>query len=556
MIKQFEVDGVPALLSPTSGPAHAGLAFRVGFADEPLSRRGITHLVEHLALHSTGGADYHYNGATGVEHTYFHMQGSSDEIAGFLTGVCASLRDLPLHRLGIEKDLLRAEENGRSRGPADQMPMWRHGATGYGTPSYPEWGLPAITEDDLRAWVARFFTRENAVLWVAGDDVPAGLRLDLPSGVRQPSPELTSTLPVTPAWFAGGSGSLVWDALAPRAARTSVFAGVLERALFRELRQEGGLSYTVHAAYDLVGADQALVTAVADAASEKHGAVLGGFVDVLNALRVGRVDEADVATVIKKQTEAISHAEEHGGRLPGQALGLLSGRPVREAEDVLTELREVTAAEVAVAAAEACGTGLLMTPRVRGDWTGAAEAPNQSGSVVEGVEYGTQDNQAERLIIGAEGISHVSEHGRATVLWADCAVVLAWPDGGCRFVGSDGIGVSFEPTLLTDGPAARQQLEPLIPAAVRVEQPARAPERIPQPEPESAAAKGERSWTYLKLIFQIPLTLLAAGVAVLLAIAPTESGADVAIQAGCVMILAGLAVYGGIIVHRNIARVR
>ena len=62
------------------------------------------------------------------------------------------------------------------------MPLWRHGARDYGVAAYPEWGLPAITADDLRAWAARYFTRDNAVLWVAGDRVPAGLRLHLPAG--------------------------------------------------------------------------------------------------------------------------------------------------------------------------------------------------------------------------------------------------------------------------------------------------------------------------------------------------------------------------------------
>src|SRR3954464_5184895 len=99
MTERFDVDGVPALFSPTSGPMRAGLAFRVGFADEPLPKRGITHLLEHLALHSPGGADYPYNGATGVEHTFFHMQGSESDIVAFLNSVSASLLEPPMHRL-------------------------------------------------------------------------------------------------------------------------------------------------------------------------------------------------------------------------------------------------------------------------------------------------------------------------------------------------------------------------------------------------------------------------------------------------------------------------
>ena len=54
---------------------HAGLIFRVGRADETLARPGITHLLEHLALHRHGLADYHYNGATGRAITHFHIAG-------------------------------------------------------------------------------------------------------------------------------------------------------------------------------------------------------------------------------------------------------------------------------------------------------------------------------------------------------------------------------------------------------------------------------------------------------------------------------------------------
>ncbi|WP_250028569.1 M16 family metallopeptidase [Paractinoplanes maris] len=487
MIKQIEIDGVPALLSPATGPGHAGLAFRVGSADEPPARRGITHLIEHLALFSTGVADYHYNGATGVEYTFFHMHGSADELGEFLTAVCSSLRDLPMHRLAVEKDLLRAEAQGRNTGAASQMALWRHGARDYGLPSYPEWGLPAITEDDLRDWVQRFFTRENAVLWVAGDEVPAGLRLDLATGVRRKPPAMSSALPVTPAWFAGSSNVLVWDALVPRAPESAVFAGVLERVMFRELRQEGGLSYAANAVYEPFGVDQGQVTAVADALADKQGAVVGAFVDVLAGLRVGRVDEADVAAVIKKQTEALRHAEEQGARLPGQAFNLLSGRAVLGADEVADGLRAVTAAEVARVAAHAWGTGLMMTPQSRADWAGFTAAPTRSEEAVRGTGFRSLDTPGEKLIIGSDGVSIVAEDNCATVRFDDCAIVRAWPDGGRQFVGTDGIMVLVEPTLHENGADAVRRLDALIPPAARVDQPARDPARIPQPEPAPVA---------------------------------------------------------------------
>jgi zinc protease len=563
MIQQLTVDGVPTLLSPTTGPTHAGLAFRVGFADEPLTRRGITHLVEHLALHHVGVADYHYNGATGVEYTFFHMQGAADEIAKFLTGVCAALHNLPMHRLATEKDLLQAEAKGRSHGPAEDMGLWRHGARDYGMSSYPEWGLPAITADDLRAWVARYFTRDNAVLWVAGDGVPEGLRLELPAGSRQPAPAPSSTLPVTPAYYPGSSGILVWDTLVPRAARSSVFADVLERAMFRELRQEAGLSYTAQTNYEPLGAELATITAVADSLPEKQMAVLGAFADVLAALRVGRIDEADVATVVKQRTEATRHAEDQGARLPGQALNLLSGRRVQTVDEVLAELQTVRVADVAEVAAQAAAAGLLMTPRTRADWAGFTEAPNKSETTVAGTAYTSLERPEDRFVIGPEGVSLIRGDDVATVRFDACSIVRAWPDGARHFVGHDGIMVVFEPSLFAGAHGALQWLDARIPRHLWVGHPPRDPDDIPQPEthvhPAAAASEekptGGKALGVVGLVVLIPITLFLVGFAALLAIAAISDGEEVAGFTILIIILLTLAAGGGVGIHRSARRV-
>jgi hypothetical protein len=514
MIQHIDVDGVPALLAPGSGQTRAGLAFRVGFVDEPLARRGITHLVEHLALHSAGVADYHYNGATGVEFTLFHMHGSDEDVATFLSGVCSSLLELPMHRLAIEKDLLRAEANGRGARVADDLPMWRHGARDYGMPGYPEWGLTAITEDELHEWVARYFTKENAVLWVAGERIPEGLKLMLPSGERRPLPTPSSALPETPAWFAGPSGALVWDALVPRCVAAPVFADVLERAMRREMRQESGLSYTVTTDYDTLGAERAVVTALADALPEKQGALVGAFTDVLAAMRIGRIHEADLAAVVKQRVEGLEEAARRGATVSGQALNLLVGAPVRDVAEMIDDVRAVTVAEVADIAAAAAASGLLRTPDTRADWAGYTAAPAFSEHTVDGTSYASLAEPGERLIIGAaDGVSRSSQNTTATVRFDACSIVLAWPDGGRQLVGHDAMVVTVEPTLYADGPAAVARMDRHIPAGLRVDLPARDPGDIPQPPPVTVRgreARENRVAAVLGLIFLIPLALLCA----------------------------------------------
>ncbi|MFI5890630.1 M16 family metallopeptidase [Actinoplanes sp. NPDC051513] len=560
MIKQTEVGGVPVLLAPTSGPTHAGLAFRVGFADEPLSRRGITHLIEHLALHSMGVTDYHYNGATGVEFTYFHMQGD-ERIVSFLNGVCAALRDLPMQRLAVEKDVLQAEAGGRGTNVAEPMALWRHGARDYGTHAYPEWGLPALTPDELRAWVARYFTRENAVLWVAGDAVPAGLALDLPSGVRHPTPTPSSALPVTPAYFPGPPGIVVWDAVLPRGAKSAIFADVLERMMFRELRQESGLSYMAQTDYEPIGRDGAVVTAVADGLPENEGAVLGALVDVLATLRAGRVDTADVTAVLDKREEQLRHAESVAGRLPGQALNLLVGREVEDVEQVIGQSRAVTAADVAEVAAMAWQSGLLMSP-ARPGHLGFTAAPSRSEAAVHGQAHRSLEGQGEILIVAPEGVSVVDAESVATVLYADCSIVRAWPDGGRQLVGADGIVVRAEPTLFADGHRAVAAIDAAT-GPVRVFQPPRDPDDIPTPQPRSRPAAGSggatgahRAVNIFFLIVLWPVTIVFGVVGVLMLISLFTETEDRVYLAVPMVLFIAVAISGGFGIRASTRRLR
>ena len=91
-IRRTEVDGIRTVLAPAPGPVTAGLFFRVGVADETLATTGITHLVEHLALHRHGVSDLHYNGATAATYTLFHVTGTPGEVVTYLNGVCEALR--------------------------------------------------------------------------------------------------------------------------------------------------------------------------------------------------------------------------------------------------------------------------------------------------------------------------------------------------------------------------------------------------------------------------------------------------------------------------------
>ncbi|MBB5894066.1 M16 family metallopeptidase [Kutzneria kofuensis] len=478
MIKETEVCGIRTLVAPGNGPLAAGLAFRVGCADEPLSRRGLTHLVEHLALHRHGLIEHDANAATGVTITHFFTSGSEQAVVSYLTSVCDSLRDLPLERIATEKTILRTEQAGR---PHDSLLVWRYGAVGFGAAGYPEWGLEAITDADVRDWAATRFTRENAVLWIAGE-VPEGLNLTLPSGSPQPLPELTSALPTTPAYFTEGSGKVTFSAIVERSARASLFAMVLERALFRALRTEDGNSYAVATAYMPRDGEHATITAMADALPEKQDAVLGGLIDVLAAFRVGRVDADELETVRDKASTSLDRPEAGKAILFTEAVDVLYGRTRASLTDFRAELAAVTVEDLRDMAVQAMDTLLLQVPRGnQADWAGFAEAPMWSEKATVGEKYPSLQNGDFSLVLGYDGVSMESPHGALTVRYRECVLMQCWPDGARRLVGPDGVSVSIEPTLHDVPERAIARLDKQIGDELKVWQPARPADRIPQP---------------------------------------------------------------------------
>lgn len=488
MIEQTYIDGIPTLVAPADGPLRGGITFRVGNADESLASSGVTHLVEHLALHRLGLTDYHYNGATGATVTHFISAGSTDDVGKFINGVCEALTDLPFERLDVEKDILRTESASRQRSAIEPMWLWRYGPRSYGIAAYPEWGLGALTADSIRAWVTRYFTRENAVLWFTGAP-PANLRVSLPSGQRRPLPTATSALPRTPASMPGPPRVIAVHTHVTRSLAGAVYAGVLERELFRALRQEGGYSYAATANYEPIDPHVATVTALVDAHPDKQDAALGGFVDVLAKLRAGRIERSDMDALLAQTNQAMSEPDADAGRLPTMAFNLLTGAPVETAQEALRRLGEVSVADVHAVAQEAAANALLMVPQgMHADWAGFEAAPATSHSVVSGTRYPMRTRPDLAVVLGDDGVSVTSADGSvATVRYDACAAMLLWADGGRLLIGDDGISCALEPTLYPVDAAALRRLDAAVAPELVVRLPAREPDALPAPPPPGPA---------------------------------------------------------------------
>lgn len=542
MTTETTVDGVRTVLAPGAGVLSAGLLFRVGRADETLATSGITHLVEHLALHRLGRpGDPHHNGAAAPAYTGFQVTGTPAEVVGYLNAVCAALRDLPVDRLETEKEILRTEAAGLRRGPARLCSMWRYGSRSYGLAEYAEAGLAGLTGEQVRDWARTRFTTGNAVLWITGDAVPEGLDLTLPSGAWRPAPEPTAALPALPAFFRGEDGSVVLTSVLPRSTAAGLFAEVLGEELFRELRQKGGYSYTATAAYEPRDAGSATLVAHADALPEKQEAMVGAFVGVLAKLRAGRIEPSDLESV---RASALRRQGAPGlapDRLPGHAVDLLLGHRSRTAAEARAEIEAVTAESLREVADAVWACALLQLPGRSADraaeltarlsaehTTGltagpTAElvaAPTGSAEAVTGRRRQALADPGTVLVMGEEGVSLVSERGPITVRYAECSLVQAYPDGARHLVGHDGFTLTIEPTLYGIGPAALAPLDAAVPPEVVIAMPPRDPSRIPQPPrpapaPVPAAAGRDLWFTVLLWVLGAP-GLLIGGAAIVL----------------------------------------
>ncbi len=480
-VETFDVDGVPTLFVRTSGPTRAVLMFRVGQADETLAERGVTHLLEHLALFGLDLADLHANGATDQTMTCFPIHGSESDVIDFLREVCTGLTDPPLHRLAVEKDILRVEDGGRARSAAHDLAVWRYGARSYGLAAFPELGLPGLDAEALNRWSRRWFTRGNAVLAVVGERMPVGLRLPLLDGPRMPAPEPSNALARTPAWFHGAPDGIAFDLLVPRTSAAPVFGEALRRALFRTLRQEHGHSYAATAGYSPRDADVATVIGCADMLPGRDRPVTAAVLQVLDKLAHWPDRHDDLDAIRAMRLDEWDRPEKAEAMVVAHGMNLLWGHPTLTLAQMREEIRALTGADIRACARAGMRTILLSVPPEaevgRVDFTYLHAGSSQT---VSGRRYRAWDDRHTELVIGTDGVMLTSALGVATVLFDGCAAKLDWPDGARTLVGADGITVVIEPTLFR---LRREDLARLDEVLAHVAAPCleRSAEHIPRP---------------------------------------------------------------------------
>lgn len=454
---------------------------RVGAADEPLPLRGVGHMLEHLSLHGIGRPGEHTHGAVDTTTMHLHTSGEPAEVAAFLGQVTRRLVDPPVDRLEDEKGVLRAEAARRAPWAFGELAVWRWGVRGHGAEGTREWGVPLLDADALRAWSARFVSRQNAVLWFSGPP-PAGLEFHLPEGTHVPAPPARHTLlPALPAYFRTQAELVALSAVVPRSTAANAAAAILNDRLVDDLRTARAAAYSPEVGYRPVDAETGLVLVLSDVVAGRTAEVLPTVVETLTRLAQDGPRPEELAAHRERVRRAWSAGPVETW-LGSTVWNLVQGAEPRTPEQLLAELDALTPDTLREAAQQALATALVQVPPGTPVPPGWSAAPVSLARPVPGTghEHRTLD---ARLVVTDEGVTLHEKELELTVRYADLAGVVVWPDGGRVLIGNDSVHLTVEPTLWRSGPAMVRAIDAATPAQARIPLAPRAPDAVPSPGP-------------------------------------------------------------------------
>ena len=362
-MQRGEVDGIPVFWTGAyAGPARAGIRFRVGSADEPIAVRGVTHLIEHLALYRFGQPPFTYNGSVGQAQTEFTIEGRPDEVRQYLRDLTLELADLPYDQLETENRVLDVEAEGRGAGSRAMFHQMRFGANSYGRSIKLEIGRPLLEPDAIERWRKDWFTRGNAVIWMTGEPSET-LGLELPEGPRAAPPPIDPLPGVQfPAYRLRTEDEVAIALLGPDedAFRTALY--VARRRLIDCLRRERGVIYEIDTDHQVLGYGRVHAALVLDSPDEHAALAVERLMRTLRELADDGPTDDELEFERDLVHRSLEDPETPYDEIHGAAWDDLMGIPARTMDDWRRKMDELTPADCARALADALPTALLDIP--------------------------------------------------------------------------------------------------------------------------------------------------------------------------------------------------
>ena len=460
-MERMLVDGVPVAWEEGPEPGMVSLQFRVGLADERPARRGISHIVEHLAMYGLGNVHDDVNAFVDPLFTGFYRRGSADELAAFAAAVTHALADLRFSRLDTELRVLRTEAAGASPSLAGRMLMHRFGGIGFGALNVPELGLRWLGPEEIEAWRRARFTTGQAALWLHGPRAPHDMRWTLPPGDRLALPPV-DPLPGLrlPAWIPEGSGGIAVAMMAARSWATTIGLGVAMRRLHARLRVDEGLVYDVDADYQPLGAEQAHVLLSAGCLDEHAERVARLTLVTLEDLASAGPTQEELETAVRRARPDPGGVEAVRGRLDRAITDVLLGASPPSDGD----LDRLDAPAVAAALRDALGGALVLVPEGCGAPREDLAILDRDVPPVEGRRFKARGlRQADELVVGDAGVTWRDAEAEVTIPADEISLVIRETDGALTVYGRDTAMIQVDPQRLHDGEQFVDALEVLSP---------------------------------------------------------------------------------------------
>jgi hypothetical protein len=437
-IDHYELDGIPLFHLPMAGETILTLAFRVGRADEPPIRGGMTHLAEHLILTSISDALDHSNGTTEPYRVTFTKRGNPAEVTRFLKDVCAAIDRPPMHRLYEEARVLRTESSTRGGLSIPlQLAVYRTGYQGIGLFVLRELFLGALDEATLQAWMAENLVAGNAAIWIAGQ-LPDDLLVDLPPGPRRPMPPIAWVPGLqTPTFVVEDIPGIGASFVVERSIASGTAIRTLERRLRQALRVNRGMAYDVASDNLHLGHDRILASIWATCLPENVSEVERIVLETIDDMAARGPTEEDIEEQYDRMVRDLSDPVSIPSRLDARTTDALMGHPSRSTAAMLDAYWRLRPDEVAEAFRKARETMLLLIPstgfrpqRPMHAYPSVTTSPPGRGrSFEQATTRGKTPwsrTPAARLTVGDAGVSVDSPDGIRIigVRWADCVAVV------------------------------------------------------------------------------------------------------------------------------------
>ncbi|MGJ3509682.1 hypothetical protein [Enemella sp. A6] len=472
------LDGVAVFERPaTTSKVTASLMFRAGRVDETLPTAGWLHLIEHAVLESAQYPLVQVNGSVGPLLTTLDVRGQSEQVGLALRGIVAALTRMDSERITHERNVLRAE--ARTKGPnlVTRAFLERFGAQGIGLLGFGEVGLMSAEPDALAAVVQRYFTTGNAALAIDGP-VPDTLSLaGLPPGKRIPVPQYRAVAPPN-SWYREPSG-VVLQGLVPRGLSARLAAMALSRRGWDEVRTSTGLPRDTDCVAEHVTADEALMMMSCSASEQQVQMCSEALLRAAHHVADQGVDDQELGAIKRAGIRFLA------GRRAGNAEPwmraeslLVNGQPLGAPE--LREEIEATRPEEVAAVAQRMLDSLLVGAVSEQGVPHWLQRPRLEDPELSGARFPALAAPELITMAGSQlHWAHLRDQHRMTIDLADCAAVLAWPDGLREVIRHDGYAMAIEPNLWRRGDLLVRRIDQVTPPRQLLWQPGRDVDLIP-----------------------------------------------------------------------------